>query len=108
MTMLALAFCGYTFTSGCSGRPDGQTPPAVVGQNDTGAVQAALQLAGGAIINSASYTINGPSGFTRTGTIDLHASNTLSATIAGLPAGMGFKITISANSTDGATTCGGS
>ena len=35
-------------------------------------------------------------------------SNTLTATIGGLPAGMGFQITITAMTTDGLVTCGGS
>ena len=45
----------------------------------------ALQLANGASIQSASYTIIGPNSFTKTGTIDLSAASKLSATIAGIP-----------------------
>src|SRR5262249_14122863 len=42
----------------------------------------------------------------KTGTIDVSHSSTVSTTIGGLPAGNGFMITLSGNSTDGATTCG--
>ena len=109
MTTLALAFCGYASLSvtGCNGRQGG--PATVEGTDSTGTVAFALQLpGGGGTINSANYMITGPNGFTKSGTINLSSSNTLTAVIGGLPAGMGFQITITAVTTDGATNCGGS
>src|SRR5260221_10929219 len=67
-----------------------------------------LDVAPGVTLNSATYVITGPGGFQRTGTIDISESTKLSATIAALPAGNGFTITITTTSVDGKTTCGGS
>jgi hypothetical protein len=106
MTMLALAFSGYTTLAGCNGR-GGATAPGIVNVDSVGTVSLALQLAGGGTINSANYTITGPNGFTKSATLDLSKSTTLTTTIGGLPAGTGFKITLSANTSDGAS-CGGS
>lgn len=74
---------------------------------DTGSVALALQAAPGVTINVVSYTISGPSSFSKNGTIDVSHSSTISATIGGLPAGSGFAVSLTASSIDGATTCGG-
>ncbi|HTQ05019.1 MAG TPA: hypothetical protein VMI54_14240 [Polyangiaceae bacterium] len=74
----------------------------------TGSVGVALSLAGGATLASATYTITGPQAFTKTGTLDLEASGTLSAQIGGIPAATGYSIELDATSTDGGTTCAGS
>src|SRR3954471_2269886 len=108
MTTLALAFCGYTsVVAGCNGR-GGAYAPSQESRDTTGTLSVGLQLAGGSSINSASYTITGPNGFTRTGAIDVSASTKLTAVIGGLPAGTGYQISIAATTTNGATTCGGS
>jgi uncharacterized protein YjiK len=75
---------------------------------DQGSIGLSLQLASGATLNSVSYTITGPSGFSRTGTIDTSQSGVISTTIGGLPAGNGFSIALNGTTTDGATHCGGS
>lgn len=67
-----------------------------------------LAIGGGLTLNSVSYTITGPKGFTKSGSIDLSNTNALSATIGGIPAGQGFSITLSGTASDGATSCGGS
>jgi hypothetical protein len=108
MATLAVACCGYASIIGCSGGGDGASTPESGPQETVGKLSLALQLASGATINSASYTITGPGGFTKAGTIDLTSTTKLSATIGGLPAGAGYSITLSATTTDGATTCGGS
>jgi hypothetical protein len=82
--------------------------PSSANEESAGSVGLALQLASGTTINSASYTITGPNGFTKTGSINLTAATKLSATIGGLPAGTGYSITVTATATDEATTCGGS
>jgi hypothetical protein len=107
MTTLALALGGYTSLAGCSGVP-GQNAPAVSSEGSMGQISASLQLAGGSTLNSASYSITGPNGFTKTGSIDVSHSSTLATTIGGLPAGAGYAITISGTTSDGGTTCGGS
>jgi hypothetical protein len=104
-TILALAALGWAGVSGC-GRP-GADQPAPANPEGTGSISVALHLATGTI-SVATYTITGPHGFTRTGSIDLSQSTTVSAVIAGLPAGTGYQITINAATTDGATACAGS
>jgi acid phosphatase len=89
----------------CSG------PPADAGSataENVGSIGVALQLAGGSTLNTASYQITGPSSFSKSGSLDLSHSTTLSAVIAGLPAGSGFTISISGTTVDGNTTCMGS
>ncbi len=68
----------------------------------------ALTLASGAELASASYTIVGPGGFSKTGALDTSRSSKISATIAGLPAGSGYSITLSATSVAGTIACAGS
>jgi phospholipase C len=72
-----------------------------------GSVDIAL-VQGGVTLTSVSYAISGPNGFSKSGSIDVASSATLSAVIGGLPAGNGFTITLTATATDGTTTCGGS
>ncbi|HEX7669727.1 MAG TPA: hypothetical protein VF395_09100 [Polyangiaceae bacterium] len=72
-----------------------------------GKVGLALSLPGGATLNTAAYTVTGPAGFSKTGSIDVSSSTTLSAIIT-LPAGGPYTVSLSGTSTDGADTCGGS
>lgn len=107
MTTLALAFCGYTSMVGCDGHGGATSTPTQT-NDGSGSIALALQVAPGVSIGSVSYAITGPKGFTRNGSIDVSASGTLSATISGLPAGVGFGVTLSAKTGDGALSCGGS
>jgi 3-phytase len=77
---------------GCS-RPRSETV-----EDTAGAIGLALQV-GGHSINSASYTLTGPGGFSRMGTIDLGHSNTFTAIIGGIPAGTGYNIALTAGAT---------
>jgi len=91
---------------GCEGtRSLGGSGPPVGGP---GSIQIALLLGNGVAVSSASYTITGPAGFTQSGSLDVSNSATISAVIGGLPAGSGYAITLSATSSDGTTSCGGS
>ena len=107
MSMLALAFCGYASLAGCNAGP-GSAPSSIASQDSVGSMSFALSVGPGITLPSASYTITGPNAFSRTGTINLASSTTLSALISGLPAGMGYLITITSTASDGVTTCGGS
>ncbi len=107
MSMLALAFCGYASLAGCNAGTAGNSG-SITSQDGTGSVSFALTLVPGVTLPSASYTITGPAGFSKMGTINLTSSSTLSALISGLPAGMGYAITISSTASDAVTTCGGS
>src|SRR5262249_50472703 len=66
------------------------------------------QLPGGATLKTVSYTITGPKGFVKTGSVDVSASTKLTALISGIPAGAGYLITLNATTTDGTTACAGS
>jgi uncharacterized protein YjiK len=88
--------------SGCSST-DNHSPP----KSDVGSIGLALQLGSGTTLNSVSYTITGPSSFSRTGTLDTSQSSTLTAVIGNLPAGTGFSIALDGTTTDGSTHCAG-
>jgi len=107
MTMLALGFCGFTALSGIACSPRG-TGSAVVQNDGTGSATIALQVPGGLTINTVTYSIAGPAGFSQSGSIDVSHSTTVSTVIGGLPAGDGYSITLNATATDGTSTCLGS
>ena len=88
-----------TLSSGCS------TDGGSASKSDVGSIGLALQLASGTTLNSVSYTITGPSSFSRAGTIDTSQSTTITAVIGGLPAGSGFSIALDGTTTDGGTHC---
>jgi hypothetical protein len=91
--------------SGCSPRG---ADSALLSHDSTGRANFALQLAPGITLNSASYTITGPNGFSRSAPIDVSHSATLSVTVGNLPVGTGYHVTLSGTATDGSTTCLGS
>jgi hypothetical protein len=98
---LVLAGAGGAF-AGCA-----EHTPSTADTAQLGSIDLAL-IEGGVTLTSVSYTITGPNGFSKAGTINVAASSTLSTIIGGLPAGNGFTITLAATGTDGTTTCGGS
>ena len=73
-----------------------------------GSLSASLTLSPTASLNTANYAISGPNAFARAGSIDVSHSQTISATIGGIPAGNGYNVSISGTATDGLTTCSGS
>ncbi|HET7718428.1 MAG TPA: lamin tail domain-containing protein, partial [Acidimicrobiales bacterium] len=72
-----------------------------------GGVELALQVAPGLDLDSLSYTVTGPGGFNRSGSVNLGKSASIGFTVGGLPAGNGYTITVTGTASDGATTCGG-
>ena len=107
MTMLALAFSGFTSLTACS-TSGGDDSPSADGRDTTGSASFALKLPDGRTIQTVSYTITGPKGFVKTGTVDVSGSTKLAATIGGLPVGIGFDIALSAITSDGSASCAGS
>jgi hypothetical protein len=93
---------------GCSSNDSANTTTTNPSDGQAGEIGLSLNVGGGVIINSASYTIVGPNGFSKTGSIDLSAATAFSATIGGIPAGNGYSISLSATAADGTTTCAGS
>ncbi len=108
ITILALGLCGFTSLVGCGSEGDGAKGSSPTGEASAGALSFALQLADGRSVQSASYTITGPNGFSKAGSIDVSNATKLSALIGGLPAGTGYTISVSASSTDSSDNCAGS
>jgi len=104
--MLSTAFVlGLSFaTAGCS---DAASPPAEESTEHAGEASVKLQLAPGAILTTASYTITGPAAFAKTGAIDVSQSTKISATIGGIPAGVGYTVSLTASTADAGFVCGG-
>ena len=69
--------------------------------DETGEVSFNLQVGAGLTLNTVSYTITGPVGFTRMGTIDVSQSSTVSAVISDIPFGTGYQISLRGTTTDG-------
>jgi type IV pilus assembly protein PilA len=99
---VSLLLFGALWTVGCA-----PSHPNAANDDGRGFVSASLDLAPGISVLTASYTIMGPGGFLKTGTIDLSNSSTLTFVVGGLPAGPGYAISVNATSADGGTTCGG-
>jgi 5'-nucleotidase len=91
--------------AGCS---DGGAQPGQASGEQVGEGSLALQLTPSAQLASASYTITGPSAYSKTGSIDLSQSSKISATIGGIPAGTGYTVSLAASTSDAGFTCGGS
>jgi hypothetical protein len=109
MTMLALGFAGAGALAtmvGCT--PHAANNGALTSNDMTGRVTFALAVAPGITINTASYTIMGPNGFMKSDSADVSHSSTLTIAVGGLPAGLGYHITLNATATDGTTGCAGS
>ena len=86
-------------------------PAAQLAADDTvqgGSVALQLQGAANLTIASVTYTLTGPGSFSRTGVVDVSHSSTVSLTIGGIPAGVGYSIALAATASDGTTTCAGS
>lgn len=105
MTMLALGTCGVVSITACS---DNGAAQSMESPDSTGEIGLSLELPNGTLIHSVSYTITGPMGFVRSGTIDTSRSSTVSAQIGGIPAGTGYQISLMADAVDGSATCTGS
>jgi hypothetical protein len=98
--LLALALTLATGSLACEPAPEtaAASDPAATGDNGgepVGSVTFALDLGGGAVhISSLSYQISGGT-FSKTGTLNVGNSTTLSGIIAGIPAGQGYTIAVS-------------
>ena len=99
---LSVGALGATFT-GCSSDPSTKTTG-----EDVGSVGLNLEVASGIQIDAAQYVLTGPSGFGRTGTINLAHSQTLSAIIDAIPLAKGYSLSLNATAADLKATCSGS
>jgi hypothetical protein len=86
----------------CTSRPDvveagvAAVPTPDAGSSDNGSVTMQLRLASGGDVGPITYTLSGPGGYRATGTI-----SGSSATVAGVPAGSGYVVSLVAGSQDG-------
>jgi hypothetical protein len=102
-TIAIVGIASSSWIIGCAGNDGGKASDNL----GTGSIK--LVLAGGdATFATFSYSITGPFGFSKTGSLDVSASSTLSGVIGGLPVGGGFSISLSGTSLDGDTQCAGS
>src|SRR3954470_4953130 len=73
---------------------------------DTGELNMDLQIAPGGTISTVNYTIaNTGNGFSRTGSVAVRLSNTLTFQTGAIPAADGYTISLNAVSADNAFTC---
>jgi hypothetical protein len=93
ITTLALLTSAPAFTA-CSGADDG-TPGNDGGSESLGSIGFELET-GGVTLNSVDYAITGPSGYRKSGSLNVPKSKTITGVIGGLPQGNGFTITLSA------------
>src|ERR1700690_870165 len=89
--------------SGCTGTPGTQKGDPSGG--NLGSAKLAFEAGPGIIIDTISYTLTGPGGFSRNGSIDVSHSSTLGGVIGNIPSGNGYILTPNATATDGSTTC---
>ena len=76
---------------------------------ETGSLDMQVQIAPGVTLASVSWSItNDNNPFTRSGTVNVRSSNTISFQTGSIPAGVGYSIALNATSVDGAFTCSGS
>lgn len=83
--------------------------PPSSGDEETGTIGFALQVAPGITISTISWNItNAGTGFSRSGTVNVQNSNTIRFQVGGVPAGTGYTIALTATTADGAFSCAGS
>jgi phospholipase C len=80
----------------------------IPGADDVGSIGLDLTVGFGLTLNTVTYTITGPNSFTRTGSIDVSHSSTVSAVLSGLPFGTGYQIALQGALLDAKGSCGGS
>jgi hypothetical protein len=98
-----LVVAGFALSIACS---NGGAPPP---STDTATVGFELEVAPGVSINTVSWTItNAGSGFSRSGSVNVQSSNTLTFQVGAVPTGAGYLISLTANSVDGVFHCAGS
>src|ERR1051326_3828237 len=89
---LAAAVASGTLGAGCASE---------AADGAMGSMSLDLQIAPGVTINTVNWAISNPgSGFTKSGSVNVRFSNTISFQTGGIPAGIGYSITLTAMSVD--------
>ena len=90
---------------GCSSDPSDSSGAEQSESN--GSVGLALEVTDDVTLDAVSYTISGPAAYTKSGSINVKNSASLSLFIDGIPAGLGYNIALTASGTDGQSSCAG-
>src|SRR5450432_3359333 len=102
--LTALCVSGTAALAGCNGAGlEGASNG--TGAGDVGSVALALQAAPGITVNTFSYSLTGPT--SRTGSINVANSTTVSTLLSAISAGAGYAVSLTGTATDGTTTCSG-
>ena len=88
--------------NGCSSEPLDSA-----GVEQTGSLGLNLQAAPGVTLNTVTYSITG-NGFSKSGSIDVSGTSSITGTIGGIPSGSGYTITLTATSAEGSASFTGS
>ncbi len=101
--LLAGGLSAGGWIAGCSTDPVVSGPPS----QNFGSVDIGLVVGVNVTLNTVTYTITGPAGYSRTGTIDVTNSSAINAIISGIPFGTGYQISLKGTTTDGMGICMG-
>lgn len=100
LTEIAIALVAAGAVGACAGD---------AAEVETGSLGMEVQIAPGVTLSAVNWSINNAgSGFSRTGSVNVRFSNTISFQTGALPPGVGYTIALAATSVDGAFTCAGS
>jgi hypothetical protein len=98
--LLCLAAAAYA--AGCSTAPNSAT------WEDTATEGAEVRVGRTTQINQLNYTLTGPGGFSRVGSLNVSRTREVEASIKEVPAGTPYTLSLNGSSTDGNVTCTGS
>jgi hypothetical protein len=97
---------------GCTGGSDsGGSSVESGGADGLGTVGMKLTLPGGEVLSSVSWVVTGPNGVStvvQQGSSNELNSQSIAFTVAGIPAGSGYGVSVTGTSVDGTVTCAGS
>jgi hypothetical protein len=96
LVALVVSWTGATL-SGC-GSPDDPAAIIVPAGPETGSVSLQLDLGPGSQVDTIHYAITGSGGYQQNGDLNVASSHVISGIIAGIPAGSGYTVTLTASS----------
>jgi hypothetical protein len=96
---VALLVAGFAVSlTACDGAQDpaGLATTTMPPAEEVGSISFALTLGGSIQLNTVDYVIAGPNNFMKAGSLDISHAATVSGIIPGLPAGVGYALTLTA------------
>jgi len=106
---LALALAVVTAGAlGCSSESGSTGASSSGGEEQAGTATMDLRIGRTTQINKVNFTLTGPGGFSRTGSIDVSHDREAEGSIPNVPVGSPYTLSVNASSTDGNVTCTGS